>query len=104
MAIIIKADMPKDCYDCYINKNWTFDYICPLMEKGADLNTWLRADCRHPNCPIAGEIPDEYGRLIDTDTIGSKDEWAMVEASAIWSTPTIRRKQNEIRICVRRIY
>lgn len=69
MALIIKADMPKNCYDCYIKKNWTFDYICPLMDKDADLDTWLRADCRHPSCPILGEISDEHGRLKDYDKI-----------------------------------
>lgn len=64
MALIINADMPKNCYDCYINKNWTFDYICPLIEKDADLSTWLRADCRHPSCPIIGEIPYELENFI----------------------------------------
>lgn len=65
MALIIKADMPKRCYDCYINNNWTLDYICPLMKKDVDLDTWLRSDCRHPSCPILGEIPNEHGALID---------------------------------------
>ena len=69
MAIIIKADIPKHCYECYIQKNWTFDFICPLMEKDADLNTWMRADCRHPDCPIIGEIPDEHGRLVSLDKL-----------------------------------
>ena len=66
MALIIWGDLPKDCYECKFVLNHRITN-CPLDYPDGDANTWLRANSRHPNCPMIGEIPDEHGRLGDLD-------------------------------------
>ena len=59
MGIYIKeAEMPKRCYDCY-------------LETVAECDLWSEIDemvTRHPHCPLV-DIPTPHGRLIDEDDL-----------------------------------
>jgi len=66
MALIIKADMPKNCATC--------PCVCLDWQEWED---WENTP--NPNCKIIlTKIPDEHGRLIDADAIenslGIEDE------------------------------
>lgn len=79
MALIIKGDMPKDCFRC--DELVTMS-LCPI-----NLNEPLKY-CngeRHPDCPILGEIPDEHGELIER----SKVHEAITQAYCLEDVPSL---------------
>lgn len=69
--VIVRMEMPKDCYDCpmydfavYRGKstlccNAHFD-LKPIPNNGNSRPSW---------CPIIGELPEQHGRLIDASTV-----------------------------------
>lgn len=63
MALIIDAPMPKNCLSCPSKEHCLAFGKVHFNERLKMLDKCIRAD----NCPIIGEIPDKYGRLIDAD-------------------------------------
>ena len=85
MALIIKGDMPTkeclNCFDCqylnlsetsYFNNRQAYRVGCELA-KFLGLTVLVKnsdeLNSKPSDCPILGEIPDEYGRLIDADEL-----------------------------------
>lgn len=67
MALIIKADMPKDCTNCefaYYDDD-EYEMWCKCGEHR--IHDYYISHTKPNHCPILGEIPDEHGRLVDLD-------------------------------------
>ena len=63
MALIIKGDMPKDCFCCDELISTT---LCPISLQ----EPFFCCNGERPSdCPVIGEIPDNHGRLVDADEL-----------------------------------
>lgn len=89
MALIVEGTMPTCCGMC-----------CECLGGGSDAYYCNRAkrqisevvppyDKRMEWCPILGEIPDEYGRLIDADKLAKSLELWSYSAVDTYCTMTI---------------
>ena len=68
MALIIKGDMPKACWNMRNIDGEIIYYKCPYCECCGHVCPY-DVDYRPSNCPIVGELPDKHGRLIDADAL-----------------------------------
>ena len=68
MALIIKGDMPKACWNMRNVDGKIIRYSCPYCGCCSHVFPY-DVDYRPSDCPILGEMPDEYGRLIDADAL-----------------------------------
>ena len=58
MSVVVRMDMPKNCYECEMRGAWAF---CPIGK-------WPVAGYkkqRHEDCPIICSLPEGHGRLVD---------------------------------------
>ena len=93
MALIVDAQMPKNCLSCPSKEHCLAFGKLHFNERLKMLDECRRAD----NCPIIGEIPDSHGRLIDATELEAsdviligEDAWNMVH-----NAPTVLEANNE---------
>ena len=64
MSVVVRMEMPKNCYECEMRGAWAF---CPIGK-------WPVVGYkkqRHEDCPILCQLPEWHGRLVDADDVNN---------------------------------
>ena len=89
MALIIEGKMPKQCWSMRTVDGETIRTFCPLFT-GCKSKLPYDVDYRPSDCPIKGEIPDNYEQLIaDGYTAEKRKEEMEKLMQRIISTPVV---------------
>ena len=65
MSVVVRMEMPGNCYECEMRGAWAF---CPIGK-------WPVVGYkkqRHEDCPIICSLPEGHGRLVDSEEDASK--------------------------------
>lgn len=99
MALVIKGEMPTCCgFCCECLGGGSYAYYCNRVKRQIS-EVVPPYDKRMEWCPILGEIPEKYGRLIDSDElykiVSSMDKCSMSKVlEYILDAPTILEASN----------